>query len=120
MVTISYVISDDVENIRFNGKYHVKDMRNVYGNIFTAEFVLFYGQGIQYFITEESEDGVMTTEIQKLEGCISHSEIPADRYEAINDMSACMQLKDSETLEQLIESYGIKDIIISQIFKPKY
>lgn len=113
-VVIHYIY----ENSDKKKNYISMDMKNVYEGIFVSEFVLFYGEAIQYFITEETPGGEMATESSRLEGTHINMEHSQGRYEDINEIIACRQLHDSKTLDKLVHSYGVKDIIVNQIFKP--
>lgn len=99
-------------------EYMVENMENVFEGIFTKSFVLFYGDNMQYYITEHKEDEEELTE----SGSVSNQNIKADisqgRYDLINDMLACIELQDTRTLKKLMSSYVMSEMISEAIFKP--
>ena len=47
-------------------QFHEVDMPNVYAGIFVETFVVFFGEEIQYYITEEYKNKVVSTESNRL------------------------------------------------------
>ena len=78
-------------------------MQEVYSGVFFKEFVLFFGENIQYYIMEESESGEQLTESGSLQRSDIMNDNPDSKYEIINDMMISMTLQDDDTLDHLIE-----------------
>lgn len=94
------------------------DMKNVYEGIFVKIFVMFYGENIQYYITEEDGAGETATESRRVENRAVGARRPEGRYEMINEMLACRQLHDSKSLDRQLHIYGVNSVIVEQLFKP--
>ena len=91
-------------------------MTDVYGGVCFKEFVLFFGENLQYYITEENEGTEELTEsgiIQKSD-IVSHNN--SNRYGMINDMLISKTLLDYDTLDQLLEDFYRKEYWNSRMF----
>jgi hypothetical protein len=82
-------------------------MQEVYSGVFFKEFVLFFGENLQYYIMEESENEEQLTESGSLQKSDIMNESPDSKYEIINDMMISMTLQDDTTLDRGILPQGI-------------
>ncbi|MBR5765573.1 MAG: hypothetical protein IKX95_02210, partial [Lachnospiraceae bacterium] len=100
-VLLHYIIEDEEED----DNYHTEEMRNMYGGIFSRDFILFFGENLQYYITEEKDGHEELT----FSDAVSISDVVADgresRYALLNDMVVSKTLQDDDTLMQLMEEY---------------
>ena len=87
-------------------------MNNVYEGIFVKSFVLFNGESINYYISEEKEDGESNTETARIVNNGINPYSSRGRYEAINDIIASRKEHDNETLKKLIHTYAVNECII--------
>lgn len=94
------------------------DMKNMYEGVFVKDFVLFYADAMQYYITEETDGDSEATIATRVENTTIKAEQTDGRFDAINDILTCRQMKDSQTLAHLVKMYGISDCITEQLFKP--
>ncbi len=98
-------------------EYMSEYMREVYAGVFFKEFILFFGENLQYYIMEEDENGEQLTE----SGNIQKSDIVngngGNRYDLINDMIISKTLQDYDTLDGLMEEYFRKDYLNEKLFK---
>lgn len=113
-VLVHYVMEDG------NGmsEYLADDMENTFEGIFTKSFVLFYGDNMQYYITEHDNGTEQLTESGSLTNQTIGAEIGQGRYDMINDMLACIELQDEKTLKKIMNSYVMSEQISDKIFKP--
>ena len=83
-VVIHYIISrgDEEEN-----NYIREEMRNMYGGIFVKEFLLFYGESLQYYVTESYGNKEQLTESGTIQKNEEFSSATAGRYALINDIA---------------------------------
>ncbi|MBO7600930.1 MAG: hypothetical protein J6S95_07265, partial [Lachnospiraceae bacterium] len=58
-VYIHYIIEGD-EDIR--AEYVTEEMREMFGGVFAKSFILFFGENLQYYVTEEREGEELLTE----------------------------------------------------------
>ncbi|MCR4806326.1 MAG: DUF5717 family protein [Lachnospiraceae bacterium] len=111
-VLLHYIIEGDEEE----DSYHTEEMRNMYGGVFSREFILFFGENLQYYITEESEGHEALT----FSDSVSISDIVSagreSRYDLLNDMVVSKTLQDEDTLIQLMEEYVIDECFTDKVF----
>jgi len=95
-----------------------EEMEDMGYGIFQKELVLFYGENLQYFITEESGYGTEVVE-SKL---ISHTETEmasgTSKYGKINEILMTMELQDEKTLITLLEQYYKEEYAVKRHFTP--
>lgn len=102
------------ENGQADG-YRSEAMREVYGGVFFKEVVLFFGESLQYYITEEKDGEVQSTE----SGTIQKSDEVTEeesRYHLLNDIVMARSLQDFDTMDDLLEEYFKKDFMNSRLF----
>lgn len=113
-VVIHYIFEKDKEEIK---QYRKEKMKNVCYGIFVKDFVLFFGETIQYYITEEIDGEEQLTE----SGEISKADISGEniglRYFALNDISIANTLQDFETVNRLSEEYSWKSYVTRKLFR---
>ena len=112
--TIHYRLAGGTEN-----EYKSSDMTEMYEGIFVVGFVLFFGEQLQYYITEEGRDnGETATE----SGTITKNDIVKNvsngRYSLINDIMIGETLQDYDTVDKLMQEYYQKKNLCNQIFRP--
>ncbi len=113
-VMIHYIVErDDLSS----GEYQTREMQDMYGGVYVKSFILFFGENLLYYITEEENGDEQLTQ----SGSISKSDISRDittsRFNEINDIVISNSLQDYDTFEQLIHEYRRKDFMISKLFK---
>ena len=112
-VVIHYVISGNDEGE--NG-YIREEMKNMYGGIFVKEILLFYGESLQYYVTESYGNREQLTE----SGTICRDEELASasfgRYALINDIALSLSLKDYTTAKELFDEYEQKEFVMKELF----
>ena len=112
-VVIHYIISgaDEDEN-----GYIREEMKNMYGGIFVKTFLLFYGESLQYYVTESYGNKEQLTE----SGTVCKNEELASaslgRYPMINDIALSVSLKDYTTAKELFDEYGQKEFMMKELF----
>lgn len=113
-VVIHYVYEDKERK----KNYIEEDMKNVYEGIFVKQFVLFYGETISYYITEEYKNQVTTTESRTISNTSVKPDKSEGRYDLINDMLACRESHDNQTFNKLVHTYAVTEYVVGQMFKP--
>ena len=88
----------------------------MYGGIFSKEFMLFFGERLQYYVTEEVNGREMLT----LSDSVSVEETISDsldsRYNILNSMVVAKTLQDDATLMELMEEYVEEDAFAKKVF----
>ncbi len=105
--------------MRENGEaseYETEDMEHVIGSIYMKEFILFFGESLQYYIVEESvgEDKLTQSGTQQ-RGDVHEEEMPG-RYGMINDIVFSKSMQDYNTFDHLLEEYYKKDFYNQELF----
>uniref|UniRef100_UPI004055D5C7 DUF5717 family protein n=1 Tax=Acetatifactor sp. TaxID=1872090 RepID=UPI004055D5C7 len=113
-VRIHYVIINEHGEA---DEYLSEYMTPVYGGVCFKDFVLFFGENLQYYITEEFDGEEQLTE----SGTIQKSDIAAqnhsNRYEMINDINISKTLQDYNTLDKLLEELYRKEYWNKELFR---
>jgi len=85
--------------------YRTEQMEHIYEGIYGKQMILFYGDKLQYYITEEAEGKSKVTQSDAVK--ISHwSNVHGEsRYDMLNDMAVSIEMQDEQTLVQMMENY---------------
>ena len=94
-------------------------MKEAYGGVFFKEFVLFFGETVQYYITEEKDGEEQLTESGTLQRSDETGDEEESRYRLINDIVVSRALQDRDTMDRLLEEYYRKDFIGGKLFSLK-
>lgn len=98
------------------GEYCKEEMRNVYGGIYCKEFVLFYGEVLQYYIMEEVDGKSQLTESNTIQKTDMARGGEDSRYSMLNDIAISKTMQDYETLDELMEEYYKKTYLVENLF----
>ena len=113
-VVVHYLVSREDEEE--SGGYIREEMKNMFGGIFVKEFILFFGESLQYYITEEYGNREQLTASGTLQKEGEISDGSADRYSMVNDIAVAAVLKDYSTAKELLEEYARKEFITEALF----
>ena len=100
-------------------EYVAEYMRDVYGGVCFKEFILFFGESIQYYITEEKNGEEQLTESGTLQNSDTGDRGENGGYQLINDIILSKILEDYETMDNLLEEYHRKEFLNGQLFTLK-
>ena len=113
--TVHYRLAGDEEE-----EYHSLSMQEMYDGIYVTAFVLFFGEQLQYYITEEKADGedalTESGTIQKSD--IVKNQSSSSKYNLINDIMIGETLQDYDTVDKLLLEYHRKNFICNKMFAP--
>ncbi len=112
-VTINYFISSENSS---NYGYTRDEMKEIYGGIYTKSFLLFFGETLQYYVTEEHSGMEELTESGTANKNDVDSSDLADRFNLINDIAMASTLGDYDTALRLLEEYKEKEYITDRLF----
>jgi hypothetical protein len=110
---IHYVIQSEGSA---DNEYWKEEMKDVFAGICVKEFVLFFGERLQYYITEQTAGGEQLTK----SGTVSRSDTEQGkegRFDLLNDIMIGENLQDYETVNHLLLEYYRQDYMVDQIFK---
>ncbi len=111
---IHYLLEKDGQT---DGEYEKEEMKDMFGGVCVKQFILFFGERLQYYITEVTGDREQLTE----SGTLNRNEAGIDqkenRYNLINDIAMGRNLHDYYTMENLLNQYFEYDYMISEFFQ---
>lgn len=115
-VVIHYLIAQDEVD---NNEYCSEPMEMIYDGVYEKAFVLFFGDAVQYYITEETEERAQLTE----SGTITKSDIGSEhhesRFELLNDVMIGKNLHDYDTVDKSLEEYYWKEYLVESLFSDR-
>ncbi|MCR5768873.1 MAG: DUF5717 family protein [Lachnospiraceae bacterium] len=112
-VKIHYCINDTG-----TGDYKEMLMKDMGYGIFVSEFMLFYGETLQYYISEESEFDYSITESGEITVDPELTGGEETGYHQLNLIITAREMNDPKTMVRLLEAYTKNDYIGKTLFKP--
>ncbi len=109
-VTIHYCIGGE------NGRFLSEDMPELYEGIYVKQFVLFFGETMQYYIMEEEDGASEITESNTLTKQDLLGETGESRYHLLNGILLEKTLEDTERLQRMMLRYKGMDEVTKHIF----
>ncbi len=113
-VMLHYILEDGTDN---DENYHTEEMRNMFGGVFMREFILFFGENLQYYITEEQNGKEVLTASDSLSVSDTSDSRVESRYTMLNDMVVSRTVKDDNTLLDIMREYVEADAFTHKVFK---
>lgn len=96
--------------------YQKEEMKEVYFGVYVKDFVLFYGEQLQYYITEEQENQEQLTESGILQREENRENGMESRYQMINEMTIAKNLGDYSSTRQMLEKYWKTELVVDKVF----
>lgn len=112
-VSIHYVMQKDSEAA---GNYYEREMVNMYEGVFVKSFTLFFGEKLQYYITEEFEGEEQLTQSDTIQKSEITQESDDSKFYQLNDMMIAKTLQEHETVDKLLEEYYHKAFVTKGMF----
>ena len=113
-VMLHYILENGRED---DDNYHTEEMRNMFGGVFTREFILFFGENLQYYITEEQNGKEVLTASDSLSVSDTSAARVESRYTMLNDMVVSRTVQDDNTLLDIMREYVEADAFAHKVFK---
>lgn len=98
-------------------EFNSEDMVEMYDGIYVKTFVIFFGELIRYYITEEHDNSIEVKESNRLTCNNTPGDNDHSRYNLINEMIISDTLSDETTLKSNIDEYKRLDAATKQLFK---
>ncbi len=111
---IHYMIQDEGST---ESEYCQEEMRDMFAGICVKEFILFFGERLQYYITEESENGAWPTRSNSIAASDMEQDDFESRYTVLNDIMIGKTLHDYDTVNDLMMQYYRQDFMVDHLFK---
>lgn len=115
-VTIHYLMDGETDS-----PYKEEKMRKLYEGIYIKEFLLFFGENLQYYITEEEKGtgNIQITEsnqIRRNDISLYHNQ---NKFDLINDMLVSKILNEEQTLPEMMDNFLKKQYLVEGLFSMK-
>lgn len=107
---IHYLVEKD------EGEYTTEEMTDMYAGICVKQFILFFGEKLQYYITETGEEKEHLTQSGTLSRSDTDREQKESKYNLINDIATCRMLSDEDTMSTLLREYFEKEFMVEKLF----
>jgi len=99
------------------GEYETENMQSIAGKLYCKEFVLFGGESLQYYITEEFDGAERLTESGTCRKSEEYDGEQNGKYAMINDIILSKSMQDYNTFDTLLEEYYKKDFMTRKLFR---
>lgn len=113
---IYYLITREDSEV---GDYVMEPMNQVMDGIFVKEFILFFGESVQYYIVEKGEAEDKLTQSGTIQRVEMLGEELSGRYGMINDMIISKTMQDYSTFDNLLEEYYKTNFYNGELFVPR-
>lgn len=113
---IHYVIQSEggAEN-----EYCKEEMKDMFAGICVKEFILFFGERLQFYITEETDGNEQLTKSGTINKSDAGEENYGSRFSMLNDIMIGKNLQDYDTVNHLLHEYYKQDFMVDKIFRLK-
>ena len=96
--------------------YRTEEMNEVYGGVSYKDFVLFFGERLQYYIMEKRDGNEQLTESASIQKSDAGSHGADGKFNLINDLSISTTLQDYETVDKLLTEYEYQEFLKDGLF----
>ena len=110
-VMLHYSRDEDGEN------FIKEDMLDVYDGIFVKSFVMFFGEAVQYYISEEHNNEIQVTESSRIVNNDVYNKNDVSRYNLLNQMLISNTLQEEQELYRAMKQYAGYEDVTRNIFK---
>ncbi|MBO5657101.1 MAG: hypothetical protein J6R94_02840, partial [Agathobacter sp.] len=94
-----------------------EDMPDVYDGIFVKAFTMFFGEAIQYYISEEHNGQVQVSESNRIMNQDVYNREDESRFHRLNQMLISASLQEEDALKRQMKDYASQSEMTSKIFK---
>lgn len=112
-VYIHYMVTSRGET---SEDYQTEEMTEVFPGIYTKKLLLFYGENLMYYITEECMDTSNLTESENYYIDSDMSDSDESRYSKLNEILVCKEMKEESTIRETMKAYYIENMMAEQLF----
>ncbi|MBQ8627505.1 MAG: hypothetical protein IJ419_15280, partial [Agathobacter sp.] len=110
-VMLHYSRDEDGEN------FIKEDMLDVYDGIFVKSFVMFFGEAVQYYISEEHGNEIQVTESSRIVNNDVYNKNDVSRYNLLNQMLISNTLQEEQELYRAMKQYEGYNDVTRNMFK---
>ncbi len=114
-VVLHYAVEHEGEEAT---EYCREEMQHVFGGIYLKRFVLFFGERVHYYITEEDGRTERLTRSSLLEYNDEEHIAGEDRFFLLNNIAIALEMKDELTFMKLFGEYDRQVQLVNRLFLP--
>lgn len=96
--------------------YRTEEMQDAYGGVCYKDFVLFFGERLQYYIMESRNGSEQLTESAAIQVSETGGHGIESKYDMLNDLSISNTLQDYDTVDKLLAEYEYKEYLKNGLF----
>lgn len=96
--------------------YRTEEMQEAYGGVCYKDFVLFFGERLQYYIMENRNGSEQLTESAAIQMSETGGYGTESKYDMLNDLSISNTLQDYDTVDNLLTEYAYKEFLKNGLF----
>ncbi|MCR5108082.1 MAG: DUF5717 family protein [Lachnospiraceae bacterium] len=112
-VFLHYLIEDSEKE---KEQYITEEMTPMFGGVFVREFILFFGENLQYYIMDEHDGEKKLTNSDSISISETGFSDHTSRYSMLNDIAVANTLQDESTVLKLMEEYVRADYFTEKAF----
>lgn len=98
-------------------EYTTEEMKCCFTGMYTKSFTLFYGEKLNYYITEISDGESRVTESKDHQLDDRNVEASQSRYGMLNDILMCMEMKQEGMISELAGKYYVNNELVKHLFR---
>lgn len=110
---IHYMYEDE------EGDYRVEKLEPIYDGVAAAGFTVFFGEAIQYYLTERTAEEEKVVESGRILRSETLQQNGESRYDMINDILISKAMQDEKTLQVVLDKYLKTAYMVQEIFTVK-
>ncbi len=109
-IFLHYALSENPE------EYHMEELQANFPGIYVKQFILFFGESIQYYLTEDTGDAATVVESNQISKLDSFGEKPDSRYDLLNEILLQITLKEGTNLKENLKKYEVQNRMVEEGF----
>lgn len=98
-------------------EYRKEELQNMFAGIFVKSFLLFYGESIQYYITEENGNREQLTQSSVVERTEDEFSERNWKYAMLNEAAIAKEMNDYKSCEENLYECMKKEYVLRKVFK---
>lgn len=102
-----------------SNEYRKEEMRDMFAGICVKEITLFFGERVQYYITETVDGQEKLTQSGTVNRSDTGQESGEGRFSLLNDIMTGKTLQDYDTVDRLLHEYFRQDYIVDKLFRAR-
>ena len=111
-VVLHYMMKTDAGS----GEYRTEELKSCYPGIYTKNFPLFFGETLEYYISEKTGTNERLVADGTLVGSHAGTKSTGERFHRINDYIVAVSLQEKEKAETALENYYRTEFSAEKLF----